>query len=387
MTDKLTLSILSDLVSFDTTSSNSNLAIIEYIKKYLSQFSIKSNLIYNKQKNKANLFATLGENNKGGVILSGHTDVVSTQNQTWQTSPFQAVEKDNKVFGRGCTDMKGFLAICLANVENIIKAKLTQPIHLAFSYDEEVGCIGVRDLIKYLKKQKINPDSCIVGEPTEMKIITAHKGMLYKSCSVKGKAIHSCFANQGVNSISLAAKAISYIDELFEKIKTEGPFDNFFTPPYTTLHCGVIKGGTVNNIVPDNCTFEFEIRNIPQDNPEIMFSNIVNYIDENIIHPAKKNYKNCRFEWKEVAKYPGLDDSISKDWIKKIQKILKSNSSPATVSYGTEAGLFNQAGIPSVICGPGSIKQAHRPDEFIEISQIKLGNEFIKNLIISMLKY
>ena len=250
-----TTDLLSELIAFDTTSRNSNMELIEFIAEILKSYGIGSELTFDSDKKKANLFATLGGGHEPGIVLSGHTDVVPVDGQDWSTDPFQAAIKSDKMFGRGTCDMKGFIAICITKIESILEADLATPIHFAFSYDEEVGCIGVTGLLEALKKKPIQPKACIIGEPTNMGVIRAHKGMLFKRCQIAGKSAHSSLIDQGVNSITVAAKLIAYIDAIQQRIKSEGPFDDEFDPPYTTLHSGVIRGGTVNNIIPVHCQF------------------------------------------------------------------------------------------------------------------------------------
>ncbi len=387
-----TTRILTDLIALDTTSRNSNLKLIEYVQSLLADRAIESELTFDAEKNKANLFATLGGGDKPGIVLSGHTDVVPVDGQNWRTDPFAAQVIGDKLYGRGSCDMKGFIAICLGHIDHILKAKLDTPIHFAFSYDEEVGCIGVNQLIKELAKREIQPRACIIGEPTSMGVVRAHKGMLSKHCRVRGKASHSSLTHQGVNAVAMAAKTIAYIDAMAERIAREGPFDEGFEPPHTTLHAGVIHGGTVNNIIPNACEFEFEIRNLPEQPPLPLFEEVERYVEETLLPKMHAVSADTGFDWETASNYPGMNTDAGDAVIAMAAQLLAKDGQPADapadtpgkVSYGTEGGLFQTAGIATVICGPGSIEQAHKPDEYVELSQLATGERFISDLIDSL---
>ena len=371
---------LTDLIAFDTTSRNSNLALIEYIQDFLGDLGIESALTWNAERTKANLFATLGSDVVPGIVLSGHTDVVPVDGQDWSTDPFKAEVKNDRLYGRGSCDMKGFIAVCLEKCRNILNANLPIPVHLAFSYDEEVGCVGVTGLIDELKKRNIQPRACIIGEPTSMAVVRAHKGMLFKRCHITGRAAHSSLVHQGVNAITAAAKTIGFIDRVAERIREEGPFDQQFDPPFTTLHCGVIKGGTVNNIIPEECRFDFEIRNLPNHPVLPIFGEVEKFTRE--LEPQMRAVApEAGFKWHDVAEYPGMDTDESAPVIKMVADVLDDHRRPGKVSYGTEGGHFQGAGIPTVICGPGSIEQAHKPNEYVDLSELAKAEKFIDTLI------
>lgn len=383
-----TVKILTELIALDTTSRNSNLVLIEYVQSLLNEHKIKSELTFDTDKNKANLFATLGGQVNGqeqpGIVLSGHTDVVPVDGQVWDTEPFAAQVIGDKLYGRGSCDMKGFIAICLAHMDRIIQAKLDTPIHFAFSYDEEVGCIGINGLLGELAKREIQPRACIIGEPTSMSVVHAHKGMLSKHCTVRGKSSHSSLTHLGVNAVAMAAKTIAHIDFIATRIAREGPFDEGFAPPHTTMHAGVIHGGTVNNIIPNECKFEFEIRNLPQHPPLPLFEEVERYVEENLIPKMHAVSTDTGFAWETASSYPGMNTDAKDAVIAMAAKLLSSHGAPGKVSYGTEGGLFQQAGIPTVICGPGSIEQAHKPNEYVELDQLARGERFICDLIDSL---
>lgn len=382
-----TTRILTDLIALDTTSRNSNLKLIEYVQSLLDDRGIESELTFDAGGNKANLFATLGgDAGKPGVVLSGHTDVVPVDGQDWRTDPFAAEVIGDRLYGRGSCDMKGFIAACLAQSDAILKAKLATPIHFAFSYDEEVGCVGVTGLLDELVKREVQPRACIIGEPTSMTVVRAHKGMLSKRCRVRGKASHSSLTHRGVNAVAMAARAVAYIDTIAERIARDGPFDHDFEPPHTTVHAGVIRGGTVNNIIPHECEFEFEIRNLPEHPPLPLFEEVARYVEENLLPKMRAVSADTGFDWETSSSYPGMNTDADDAVIALARDLLGGAGAPklGKVSYGTEGGRFQAAGIPTVICGPGSIEQAHRPNEYVELAQLAAGDKFIADLIASL---
>ena len=381
MIEKKSLDLLKTLIGFDTTSFKSNLNLIKFIENYLNQYKIKSELVYDETKNKANLFATIGPNSSGGIVLSGHTDVVPVANQKWDSDPFQLIEKDQKLYGRGTSDMKSFIGLVLSRVPKIVEKKLSKPIHLAFSYDEEIGCVGVHGLLDLIEKKSIKPEFCIVGEPTSMEVVIGHKGKHAYSVKVEGLACHSGQAPFGVNSINYASKLIAYIDKLNKEKSINGPFDNDYEVPHTTLHTGLIKGGAILNIVPDLCEFEFEVRNLIKDDPLQLVKKIKDYANQKLIKDMHKVSSKTGISFNEKVNYPALDMSEDIDLVKKIKELLGNNIHKKVV-YGTEAGLFkNRSNIPTIVCGPGSIDQAHKPNEFISIEQINRCSKFLDNLI------
>ena len=381
MSEKNSIEILKKLVSFDTTSFKSNLDLIKFIENYLNDLNIKSELIYDETKNKANLFTTIGPNLQGGIVLSGHTDVVPITKQNWTSDPFILTERDNKLFGRGSSDMKGFIAIVLSRVSAMVEKKLKKPIHLAFSYDEEIGCVGVHSLLDLIKKKSINPEFCIVGEPTSMEMVIGHKGKHAYDVKVDGLSCHSGQAPYGVNAINYASKLINYIEEINKEKSIKGPFDNEYEIPYSTLHTGLIKGGTILNIVPNLCEFEFEIRHLAEDDPLEIIQRIKQYTEELLIKEMHNISSKTNIEINEKINYPGLNISESISPVKQVKELL-GNSSHKKVIFGTEGGLFKrELNLPTIICGPGSIDQAHKPDEFISIQQIEKGGTFIDKLI------
>ena len=371
--------MIQKLVGFDTTSAKPNLALIEFAADHLESLGADIRLTHNRDGSKVNLFATIGPADVPGIVLSGHTDVVPANPDDWHSDPFKAVVGDDRIFGRGTADMKSFVAIALAAAPQFAAAKLRQPIHYAFSYDEEVGCLGVRSLIEDLKNLPVRPALCIVGEPTEMNVIIGHKGKKSITCTVHGREGHSALNHMGVNAVEIAADLVSKIRQIQQRIRREGPFEDGYDPPYTTVHTGVMHGGTALNIIPRDCQFEFEIRNLPSHDPETIMAELRGHAQDLApemlaIDPA------CGIMFDERNTTVGL--SVSEDSEPaKLACQLSGHNHTDKVSFTTEAGLFAAAGIPAVVCGPGSITQAHRPDEFITLDQVAKCERFIGDLL------
>ena len=381
MTEKNVIDILKSLVGFDTTSFKSNLDLIAFIKNYLNIHKIKSTLVYDSSGKKANLYATIGSSSEGGIMLSGHTDIVPITDQAWTHDPFHLTQEDNKLYGRGTADMKGFLALILSRVPKMISANLSKPIHLAFSYDEEIGCVGVHRLLDFINSNSIKPVFCIVGEPTSMEVVIGHKGKCAYQVVVKGLACHSGQAPFGVNAVDYAAKLISYIAEIAKEKSIKGPFDYDYEVPYSTLHTGVISGGTILNIVPDSCQFEFEIRHLIEDNPKELINKIKLYAKENLLPNMHKVSSKTDIHFKEKVTYPGLLIDANSEPVRYVKKLL-NNEKHKKVIFGSEGGLFQEKlNLPTVVCGPGSIDQAHKANEYISIDQLEKGGKFLDDLI------
>ena len=381
MTEKNVIDILKSLVGFDTTSFKSNLDLIAFIKNYLNIHKIKSTLVYDSSGKKANLYATIGSSSEGGIMLSGHTDIVPITDQAWTDDPFHLTQKDNKLYGRGTADMKGFLALILSRVPKMISANLSKPIYLAFSYDEEIGCVGVHRLLDFINSNSIKPAFCIVGEPTSMEVVIGHKGKCAYQVVVKGLACHSGQAPFGVNAVDYAAKLISYIAEIAKEKSIKGPFDYDYEVPYSTLHTGVISGGTILNIVPDSCQFEFEIRHLIEDNPKELINKIKLYTKENLLPNMHKVSSKTDIHFKEKVTYPGLLIDVNSEPVRYVKKLL-NNEKHKKVIFGSEGGLFQEKlNLPTVVCGPGSIDQAHKANEYISIDQLEKGGKFLDDLI------
>jgi acetylornithine deacetylase len=364
------------LVGFDTTSRGSNLALIEFVRDYLDSHAVASELVFDETGNKANLYAKLGPAGIGGIMLSGHTDVVPVDGQDWHSDPFTLLAKDGRLFGRGTADMKSFIAVVLALLPNLAARPLRIPVHLAFSYDEEVGCRGARRLIAAIADRPDRPRLCIVGEPTMMRPVTGHKGKRSFRCRVHGFESHSALAHLGVNAIEAAAELVAMLKAMARRRRDTGPFDPEYTPPYTTIQTGVIHGGTALNIVPKDCTFDFEFRLLPGDDPDAGIGELRDFAENRLLPEMRAIRAEAAIEFEELSAFPGLDTADNAEITRLVASLTGANGT-AKVSFGTEGGLFQQAGIPTVVCGPGSIEQAHKPDEFIDLDQIAECERFI----------
>ena len=378
------IELLKALVGFDTTSYNSNLNLIDFIQSYLLSYGVESTLIHDESGKKANLYATIGRIDVGGVMLSGHTDVVPVEGQEWNSDPFSLKEFDGNLYGRGSADMKGFIALVLSRIPEMVSNELKQPIHLAFSYDEEIGCVGVQRMLDLLEHQPIKPSCCIIGEPTSMEVVIGHKGKHASRVKVKGHACHSGQSPFGVNAVDFAAELIVYIRKLAREKAENGPFDMDYDVPYSTLHTGVIKGGTALNIVPNFCQFDFEIRHLYEENPKHLLDKIETYSKENLETEMHLIDPEAGFSFETLAAYPGLLTDPGIEFVAYVKKLL-DNDAHSKVIFGTEGGLFQKRlGIPTLVCGPGNINQAHKANEFINLNQLQKGGNFLDRLIMSL---
>ncbi|EKS70733.1 MULTISPECIES: acetylornithine deacetylase [Caballeronia] len=369
MSDTTSRDLLDKLISFATVSRDSNLALIEFVRDYLAQFDIESELFYNAERTKANLFATIGPRDRGGIVLSGHTDVVPVDGQPWTVDPFRLTEKDGRLYGRGTADMKGFLASVLAAVPMLIERELRLPVHLAFSYDEEVGCLGVRPMLAQLEKRAHKPVLCLIGEPTSLKPVLGHKGKLAMRCQVKGAPCHSAYAPYGVNAIQYAARLINRLEEIGERLAQPEHHDERFDPPYSTVQTGVIKGGRALNIVPAECEFDFEVRALPGFEASTVAKDLQAYAQAELLPKMRAIEPETDVRLEALSAYPGLATSPESE-AARLVALLSGSSEFGTVAFGTEGGLFDQAGIPTVVCGPGSMDQGHKPDEYVTLEQL-----------------
>ncbi|MDY3331163.1 MAG: acetylornithine deacetylase [Pelistega sp.] len=377
---------LEKLVAFDTTSRNSNLELINTVKEYLDSFGLQSWLAMNPDGTKANLFATLPASNgdtQGGIVLSGHTDVVPVDGQDWHSNPFEVVEKDGLLYGRGTCDMKGFIASALALLPEWVQQQRNKPIHFALSYDEEVGCAGAPVMIEELKKRNQRVDGCVVGEPTSMRVVVAHKGINLFTCKVHGKAAHSSLTPRGCNAIEHAARLICHIRDLADYYRQQGPFDDKYDVPFTTMTTNLIEGGIAVNTIPEACTFKYEFRNLPGIPVEEIQGKVERYVQEELLPRMQKEFPEAKVEITANARAPGLEAS-EKAAITALVRALTRDNEVRKVAYGTEAGLFEQIGIPTIVCGPGNIEQAHKPNEFISLEQLDECDNFLRKLIASL---
>lgn len=372
------------LIAFNTVSRDSNLGLIEWVRDYLERLGAKSRLTYDATGKKANLFATLGESNLPGLVLSGHSDVVPIDGQDWDSDPFRATEKDGKLYARGSADMKGFIGIALAQApkfaDALARGTLKAPLHYALSYDEEVGCLGVRNLIKDLKANNIKPAGCVVGEPTNMQPIIAHKGTHRFRCHVHGREAHSSYVTYGVNAIEYAAKLVVMIRHLADRLAQTEQRDYGFTVPYSTLSTGLIQGGIAANVVPKDCTFSFDMRTLPTASPEALHEEIKGYAAHLSAEMRAIDPNSGGIELSWVSQTRGLK-AAEADAIVQWAMKLSGNGEVGKVSYGTEAGLFQEMGVPTVILGPGDIAEAHRPNEFVSLDQLARCEAFMQRVL------
>ena len=381
--DLVSLDLIRTLVGFDTTSRDSNLALIEWVRDYLAGHGVESKLTFDDEGRKANLFATLpardGNVTHGGIVLSGHTDVVPVDGQPWDTDPFVVTVKDDRLYGRGVTDMKSFSAVGLAFVPEFLRRGLEKPIHFALSYDEEIGCIGVRRLIADIVARGVHPAGCVVGEPTGMELVVAHKGKKSWRCRVRGLEAHSSLTPLGVNAVQIACEIVAYIAHRAREFRDAGGQDAAYDVPYTTVHVGVIRGGTALNIVPRDCRFDFEIRHLPFDKPDAFFADVQAFAARFL--PAMHAVDPATYiEFDALSTLPGFD-TLDGSEITTLGHACNGTQSVGKVSFGTEASLFHGAAIPTVICGPGHIAQAHQPNEWVSLEQIARCEAFMQRLV------
>ena len=361
--------LLEWLIAFPTVSRDSNLEMIDFIRHTLGDLGVRSELFYNADRTKANLFATIGPDRAGGIALSGHTDVVPVDGQPWTVEPFRLSEREGRLYGRGTADMKGFIASVLASVPAFLERDLKVPVHLAFSYDEEVGCLGVRPMLAELAQRPHKPALCLIGEPTELKPVLGHKGKLAMRCQVRGAPCHSAYAPYGVNAIQYAARLINRLEEIGEQLSTPEHHDERFDPPYSTVQTGVIKGGRALNIVPAECEFDFEVRALPGYDATHVADELHAYAQTQLLPKMRAVNDGTDIRFEPLSAYPGLATPPDSDAARLLARLCGSKEF-GTVAFGTEGGLFHQAGIPAVVCGPGSMDQGHKPDEFVTVAQI-----------------
>ncbi|KZL21032.1 Acetylornithine deacetylase [Pseudovibrio axinellae] len=372
--------ILAKLVSFDTVSAKTNLPLIKWVEEYLSDLGVSSSLLHDESGEKASLFATIGGSGDDGYILSGHTDVVPVAGQDWSSDPFTLREEDGLLYGRGSCDMKGFVACSLAKVPEMVKAPLSKPFHLMFSYDEETGCTGVQPVLRKLAGEGFKAEACFVGEPTDMQVVVAHKSKASYRAIFTGLSCHSSLAPQGVNAIHYAARLVAKLEDMARELAA-GPSDELFDLPYSTAHTGVMSGGTALNIVPEHCEVIFEFRVLPTESLSACMEEIKRYALEELLPEMRKVYDKADIEFVPYSEIPGLDTEVEAN-VTVLAKKLAGRNDHAKVAYGTEAGLVQSIlNVPTVVCGPGSIEQAHKPDEYIKQSELDKCDGFLDRLI------
>ena len=373
------LRLIETLIGFDTTSRLSNLALIDFVADYLREHGVAAHKIFDASGKKANLYASIGPEVPGGIVLSGHTDVVPVDGQDWATPPFTATTQAGRIHGRGTADMKSFIAIVLAMVPTMLARPLRVPVHFAFSYDEEVGCLGVHGLLALMKSGIPHPRAVIVGEPTMMRVVNAHKGINTFRTTVTGLEAHSSATHHGVNSIQYAAEIIAFLTQLGDEMRAKGGSPRF-DPPYTTVHVGTIQGGTVLNIIPRDCRFVWEFRGVPGQDEQEIPARLEEFVQRRILPRMHAVSRDTGVRTETLARVAPLLPTDGSPAETLVMALAETNETH-TVAFGTEAGFFQEIGIPAVICGPGDIAQAHRPDEFIALSQVAACEAFLHRLI------
>ena len=378
---KNSLDMIERLIGFDTVSKRSNLELIAFVEDWLRGHGVASERIVSADGRKANLWATLGDANAGGgVILSGHSDVVPVDGQDWSSDPFRAVVRDGRLYGRGSCDMKSFLAIALAMVPDFLKHPLRAPVHFAISYDEEVGCLGVRPMLQHIAARLNAPALAIIGEPTNMQVVNAHKSIHVHETSVEGLEAHSSATHKGVSAIMAAAKMIAFLDGMGAEMRQRGDASGRFDPPYDSVQVGEIAGGEAVNIIPRHCRFAWEYRTLPGSDEAEILRRFREYAEEEVLPPMRRVSDSAAIETEVIADVPAFSAGENSPAEALALRLSGGNRSHA-VAYASEAGLFENAGISAVVCGPGDIMQAHRPDEFIALEQVAACELFLQRLL------
>jgi acetylornithine deacetylase len=372
--------MLARLVAFPSVSSVSNLDIIAFCRDWLASHGVEGRLVMSPEGDKANLYATIGPSVEGGIVLSGHTDVVPVDGQAWTSDPWTLAERDGRLYGRGSTDMKGFDALVLALVPEMVKAPLKRPIHIALSYDEEVACRGAPFMVREMAETVPTPAAVIVGEPTRHAVVTGHKASVQLRTEITGRAVHSSRIDQGVSAVMTAARLITWLEDAMEENRQRADLSKEYEPPYTTLHCGVVQGGTAGNIVASSAWFFADIRAVPTESPWDYVERFRAYAHDVLEPRMRAVAPEAGIAIELVSEIPGLrpeQDGAAE----RLARRLTGDNGKHVVSYGTEAGLFQGIGWSTVVCGPGDIAQAHQPDEYIEISELEAGDRFLRRLL------
>ena len=366
------------LVRMNTVSHNSNLELIHFIRDHLARLGVKSRLTFNEDKTKANLFATLGEGKPAGIILSGHTDTVPWDGQDWTMDPLSALVKDGNLYGRGSADMKAFIGVAVSQAEQFLNSDAPFALHYAFSYEEEIGCFGVKELIADLRDANIQPLACIVGEPTSMIPAIAHKGVYRYKCCVRGKEAHSSLTPHSVNAIEMAARVVGRVRDMAEDFEKNEPRFEGFDVPFSTSSVGQFHGGIADNVVPRDAEFRYEFRDLPTADARAMQEQVVAYARS--LEPAMQQVApDAGFRFETICEIPSFLGSEQDD-VTRLALRLAGEGRTTNVAFGTEAGLFKQAGLRTVVCGPGSINQAHQPDEYVSLEQLLRCQAFMEGL-------
>lgn len=374
-----TIELLDKLIAFDTVSERSNRDLIEFVRDFLADHGVESQVFNNESGTKANLLATIGRGN-GGLMLAGHSDVVPVDGQDWSSDPFTMTKRDEKLFGRGTCDMKGFLAVALSLVPEIVQREAKAPVHLAFTYDEEIGCFGAAELASQLAAMPARPSFAIIGEPTSMQVVNGHKGKLSVDCRVRGAQCHSAFVDDGVNAVEVAARLIARLGDMQRDAKNSGPIDDRFAPPFTTIHTGLVAGGVARNIVPGDCRFEFEVRNLPGVDPMDVLRELEAYAKSDLLPAMYAVETATAIEFDLQSNIPALTPRDEDPFERRVLAVAGTNR-PGKVSFATEAGLYQESGIATIVCGPGDIAKAHKADEFVSLDQLAKCESFLRQVV------
>ncbi len=375
-----TVDMLAHLIGFDTTSRLSNMALVNFVRAHLDAHGVRYDVIPNADGTKANLYATIGPDGPDGIVLSGHTDVVPVDEQTWSSDPFTLDLRDGRYYGRGTSDMKGFVAAVLAKVPALTAKPLARPVHIALSYDEEIGCRGVRPMLDHIAAHYPRPALAIIGEPSSMTVVNAHKGIRVQETLITGQAAHSSQPAEGSSAILAASRLIAFLGEIGAELIARGDPSGRFDPPYTTLSVGTIKGGTAANIIPEHCRFVWEYRSLPTDDDEVIVRRLMDFAHGEVLPEMRKTAPAAAIETRPISHAPALR-ALEGSPAEALALHLAGQNAVHTAAYATEAGLFQGSDIPAVVCGPGDIAQAHKPDEFVEARQLAACDAFLDRLV------
>jgi len=373
------VAILERLIAFPTVSADSNLPLIEFVRGYLAEHGVTSELFPDAAGSKASLWATIGDASSPGIVLSGHTDVVPVAGQSWTRPPFALTDEGERLYGRGTADMKGFLACVLAMVPVFSSHRLPLPVHIAFSYDEEIGCLGVRPMLEEIAKREPKPLGVVIGEPTSGQPVTAHKGKLAMRCDVVGRACHSAHTPDGVNAVEKAARLIVAIEDLAHDFAERGPRDDRFDPPFATAQTGVVAGGISVNVVPSRCSFSFEARSTDEAELDRFLEAVSTKAARDVLPAMRAVAPEADVRFELLTRYPGLR-SAEDDAVVALAIAASGESQTGVISFGSEGGLFAAAGIPAVVCGPGSMDQGHKPDEYVTREELRRCLRFLQGI-------
>ncbi|MEM6374848.1 MAG: acetylornithine deacetylase [Pseudomonadota bacterium] len=370
---------LARLIAFDTVSHRSNLAMIDDLATWLQDIGARVDIHRDQTGNKANLFATLGPDGDGGLVLSGHTDVVPTEGQVWSSDPFEMREADGALYGRGSCDMKGFIAACLVIAPHFAAQELRRPLHFAFTYDEEIGCLGGKALVEVLAAQNLRPSLAIIGEPTSMRVIDGHKGCHEYSTTFTGLAGHGSAPEKGVNAVAYAARFVGCLGEMQRNLKDRAPLDSRFDPPWSTINIGALQGGIAHNVIPDKARIDWDFRPVQPSDEDFVHAGLARYCETELLPAMRRGHSEAAITTEALGRVDGLmpmPENAARDLV----MALTGANRTETVAFGTEAGLFQGLGLSTVVCGPGSIEQAHKADEFVTLEQLSLCLDMLGGL-------